>query len=69
MDPVLHFSFGAQPNILEGRADAVFPVVRDDFVTPRAPFLFLRGQRAREMLNPTMASTCQASQTLPLLHL
>ena len=69
MDPVPRLSFGVQPAILEGHADAVFPVVRDDFVTLRAPFLVLRGQREREMLNPTMPSTCQASQTLPSLHL
>ena len=44
MDPVPRLSFGAQPDILEGRADAVGPVVRDDFVTLRAPFLVLKGQ-------------------------
>ena len=47
MDPVSRLSFGIQSDILEGCADAVFPVVRDDFVTLRAPFLGLRGQRER----------------------
>ena len=71
MDPVTvpRLWFGAQPAILEGHADAVLPVVRDDFVTLQAPFLVLRGQCEREMLNSTIPFTCQASQTLPSLHL
>ena len=69
MDPMPRLSFEAQPAILEGHADTVFPVVWDDFVTLRAPFLVLRGQSEREMLNPTIPYTCQASQTLSSLHL
>ena len=45
MDPVPRLSFGAQPDILEGRADAIFPVVRDEIVTLRAQNLVMRGQR------------------------
>ena len=65
MDPVPRLSLGAQPDILEGRADAIFPVVRDDFVTLRAPFLVLRGQRERDGSFPTSSSTCQPPQTCP----
>ena len=32
MDPVPRLSLKAQPDIPEGRADAFFPVVRDDYV-------------------------------------
>ena len=69
MGQVLRLSFGAQPNILEGRADALFPVVRDDFVTLRAPFLVLRGQRERDCYVSTTSSTCQPPQTCPPHHL
>ena len=69
MDPVPRLSFGAQPDILEGRADAIFPVVRDDFVTLRAPFLVLRGQRERDGYVSTTSSIFQPSQTCHPHHL
>ena len=69
MDPLPRSSFVGQPATLEGRADAILAVIRDDSVTLRAPILVLRGQRKRESYFLTTSSTFPAPKMLPSLHL
>ena len=69
MDSMPRLSFVGQPATLEGRADAILPVIRDDSVTLRASILVLRRQRERESYFLTTSSTCHALKRLPSLHL
>ena len=68
MDSVRSFSIGGEPDTLEEGAGAKIPECSHKNVAKRCPFVVLSGVRMRDIDFQTTSSTCQASQTLPLLH-